>query len=352
MEICNKIFIFHLFSKYFVKNTLIISILITFSISCSAQGSWPYYFPGMNLMGVKSVQEFSNDSSGPYIYILINENGYVIEETKLDCLGIVRTTNKYNGKGNKIERIDSELDGSIRIKYFYKYDDRKNMIEECQYVKYDNQLIKRTYRSTYIYDAKGNKIEAKKYGVNMSDSTAYDRWTFVYDEHGNMTEETLYDFYDDTLFTYDYKDIYIYDDRGNMTENKRVFFPDTTFAYKEIYIYDDKGNKIEENFIYREGHKSKFTFDYDDKGNKIEAIEWNFDSIVTKDTYKYDDRGNLIEEHRNGMWGDVNCKSTYKYKFDNNGNWIEKTTMFDKCKYDRAYTLRRKIEYYSITNQK
>ena len=66
---------------------------------------------------------------------------------------------KFNLRGDVVERIEYNSDGSFVSKHLYKYDSQGNMIEEAEYDD-DGSLS-----SKYLikYDSQGNMIEEIKY---------------------------------------------------------------------------------------------------------------------------------------------------------------------------------------------
>ena len=69
---------------------------------------------------------------------------------------------------------------------------------------------------------------------------------------------------------------------------------------KFTYKYDEKGNMIEVNYYNAdESLGDKYTYKYDEKGNKIESIRYNADgSLRFKHTsnYEFDAMGNWIKK--------------------------------------------------------
>ena len=169
--------------------------------------------------------------------------------------------NKYDKKGNEIERILYDKNGSITNTYSFnvdkktfKYDNKGKIIEEVLYSD-DGSRIRTKY--LYVYDVKGNKIETNIYN---SDGSFSQKIKFKYDEKGRNIE---------TLWASNQKKTCKYDDRGDMIET--MTNANGSFWYK---------------------HKCK----YDAKRNIIELVEYNEDdSIIISHSYKHDSCGNVIE---------------------------------------------------------
>jgi YD repeat-containing protein len=67
---------------------------------------------------------------------------------------------------------------------------------------------------------------------------------------------------------------------------------------------------------------------YDFEGKRVDEIAHPVDAStpVGKEQYRYDDNGNLIEMVLRGDNGSILSKETYKYEFDDLGNWKKMTT--------------------------
>lgn len=86
-----------------------------------------------------------------------NKQGYCIEDV-LD--GVSKITYVRDEDGKCIEDISYTPDGEVEIRYTYKYDEKGNVIEQtCYYL--GNIDEKKTY--SYIYDEKGNWVTKTKF---------------------------------------------------------------------------------------------------------------------------------------------------------------------------------------------
>ena len=83
------------------------------------------------------------------------------------------------------------------------------------------------------------------------------------------------------------------------------------------YKYDN-GNIVEElnNGIVQ------YTYKYDSNGNKIEKNQYLGSQLMEKIKYKYEDNGKTIEEYHYVSSGSLDKKSIYKY---HNGNRVEES---------------------------
>jgi hypothetical protein len=180
--------------------------------------------------------------------------------------GGMKTTMKYDEKGNSVERVRYTTKGEISSKTAYKYDEKGNKTESVW------------------YDGGG--------GIR-------DKLTFKYDKKGNMVEVVSYD--ESTIVG---KTIFKYDGKGNrlqLTKSGEI-------VGKTAYKYDKKGNKVGSGFLYSNGkYQSVLTYKYDEKGNMVETVFYdtyarNGRPYVRigenpkrfKRTYKYDEKGNSV----------------------------------------------------------
>ncbi len=184
-----------------------------------------------------------------------------------------------------------------------KYDAKGNMVE--------NQVIvvqEKTGNTKTLYKYnKGNKIEEKDFD---SEGNPMSKQTFVYDMHGNMTEEDNYGT-EGTEYTSPKKKIYTYN-----SQNKK--------ATEEIY--NDKGKMW-----------LKRSYEYDAKGNMVKETKWvkEYEKENTSaSTYEYDTNGNCTGS---------NGKPEAKFEYDAQGNWIKCTSLQNG---KPVLVTERQIEYF------
>lgn len=176
-------------------------------------------------------------------------------------------------------------------KFIYAYDEKSNRTEEVFY-QYKNNFYKDStiIKSTYKYDGEGNIIEK-----NINDSNIVQ--TYKYDYKGNLLENYLYKPKNKLklkrIFVYDTngnqqelsvftssgkvknKITYLYDDNGNKIEQKN-HKPKNWLSQerivKQTYKYDDKGNIIEKAIYKADGSlkdKYIYLYEYDKEGNWV-----------------------------------------------------------------------------------
>ena len=277
-----------------------------------------------------------------------------IQKTNLN----IKTTYKYDIKGNLIEENDFKTNGSLNSMTSFTYDEKDNILEGAIY----NSNGQLSSKGTYKYDDNGNQIEHKIY--NSVGSLIF-KLIYLYDDKGNIIEYKLYN--DDGRLAL--KETYKYDVKGNQIE-KANYKDNLNLLSKETCKFDEKDNQIEQNCINANGSLSHTkTCKYDDKGHQIEVLLYSSDGQSSKEIYlfdhlgntieygiygldghllksikyKYNDDGNLIEENWYNADGNYDRKKTYKY--DKNGNWIEQIEFTSEILIPQ-YFIERKFEYY------
>jgi len=179
----------------------------------------------------------------------------------------------------------------------------------------------------------------------------------VYDLKGRLIEtmnsNANIETHSGSLFRLGGKTVYSYDTSGKLTKEKN-FTPEGEYTGYETYIYDVK-NRLIENVLYnREGKETgKRTYTYFPEKREViatwdfyrdgkptmpppnknllsynEKEQWTkrteFDSKDKADrfiTFEYDAQGNFMSE---AVCCEYNYSHRYSYKFDKQGNWIER----------------------------
>lgn len=128
---------------------------------------------------------------------------------------------------------------------------------------------------------------------------------------------------------------------------------DKRYTIKFKYEYDDNNRVVKEyTFGNNDRLVNKIFYKYDEKG-RIEEIEkydnYQVDKVVTRASLKYDENDNIVEETTILLeFGGYVSKRLYsEYKFDAQGNWINRTrtTIDNNGKPGKEFD-HRKIEYY------
>lgn len=206
----------------------------------------------------------------------------------------------FNTDGNIVKKNHYRPDGTTHSQYSYKYDNKRNKIEE--HSRYEDYLN----IEYYSYNYKNQLIKIK------DNQTIY---TISYDDRNNTSIEKQQNG--------DYRIFNKYNNDGKIIEK----------------IEWDNYNQIISSTFYK----------YDNKGNNIEKYVIGDPHILSyKDTFKYDQYNNPIEETRIKVHfeGDTEIsKNNYLYEYDKYGNWIQQIEYSDLCPYPCSIT-ERSIEYY------
>ncbi|MFC5046532.1 hypothetical protein ACFSTE_03080 [Aquimarina hainanensis] len=234
--------------------------------------------------------------------------------------------------------------------------------EERQYDMYGN-IIKKTYSSKivvkYLYDGDQNLLREE-----------------IYDSEGGLTDQKIYERNNknkslvtgqiqirnkDTISN----ERNTYDKNGNLILSE--FIKNSVWEKAFAYEYDEKGRKVlEHDYISeRYGGYPKALYKYDEFDNLIRTKELDSNNnLIRSATYKYDERKNKIEyilfsepnktviskefttydtfDNIISNNKDGKNQQEYKYKYNEYGDWIEKT--FYYYGYVDQY-VKRKIEY-------
>jgi YD repeat-containing protein len=202
----------------------------------------------------------------------------------------------FDNNGNVTQSVEYNSDGTIYCKYKGRYDYVDNHIESI-YVSFDPDI--KVQRKPFI-------LESLRYSWGE-----ICKMTYKIDFKVRPVEETIYDLMGRVIFTIRIKR----DENGNPLVDS---FSDGTV---DRYKYDNKGNRIEWVSVSPGGNTTIVTNKFDEFGNIIEKNINNF----FKSTYKFH----------------YDC-FTYKYQYDNQGNWVERTE-YDNDKPQKIIV--RKIEY-------
>jgi hypothetical protein len=221
------------------------------------------------------------------------------------------------------------------------------------------------YRSTFLYDEKGNRTESTFQSSNSSSPT---KTKYLYDENGRRTGYSIYtgdgslsekveEYYNEKGERFEYKSfdstgklismtLFEYDENSKIIEYNYQNKLDSSKNANTKYKYDSQGNTIEFCRYKPDGSISlKTTSKFDEFGNEIEYITYNPDgSINRKETYKFNEHKEIIEDSVFKPDGILDYKDTYVYSsFDNTGNWLVKTTSRNGI---TNKITERQIEYY------
>ena len=198
----------------------------------------------------------------------------------------------------------------------YTYDSLDNIIElndklGTTTLEYDdnsrliNQLSK-TSKSTYSYDNNGNKLTAINTDINDNLISSY---SYEYNSINNISKET------------------ISDKKGTTSKE---------------YYYNESNDISKTTTTDNNGNITVAEYEFDIYGNKVKEINTNPQNIVSISSYLYNKDNQLTEKL-------IDSKVSEKYKYDDNGNLISKTTPCGTYTY--TYTPDNKLEDTYLDNK-
>lgn len=305
----------------------------------------------------------------PNHVITFSEAGKKTEEISYDQNGASitsKTVYAYNKEGRlkSYESYSSAVDKTLSTpqKNDYKLDDKGNVIEQVNYQS-DGTLGS---RFSYRYDAKGNKLEEIFYGW---DGSRTGKLLNTYDDAGHLLTATSYN-EDDSISwkivaTYDtkgnkiewvqhltgilrYRVTYNYDDRNRIIEQETFEYnkpPNLRTSHapvpgKIIYTYNDtKRTKEIETYKEDGSLKDKMIYLMDERGNEVEWKTFNADGSTKNTEIHWYDNGKLLRT--------LSGIATAKFEYDSKGNWIKKVRLIQPA--DAAEPEAYSAEYREIT---
>jgi YD repeat-containing protein len=296
----------------------------------------------------------------------------------------------YDERGNEIERVNFNQDGTEQDRSVIRYDSDGRIIgygdakkdryhSTLEYDSKGNRIEARMYegdvietREVYTYDDKGRKIEQSR----IADGGAFhERLTYAYNAAGQLTEMATY--YSGKLRE---RHLNSYNGDGNLVKEASVNYElrgqDSTVEYSydksgreiERYVdtailwskaqtaYDAKGRVAQRTTFMEykqpnvmQSHAPKpgrIVFRYNDRGQVLEEAVYEPDgALAGKTVSTYDKAGKLIEEAH--LSGNISGDWKVSYEYDSHGNWVKKTTPnTDHTGRQYIYVEHRAITYY------
>lgn len=227
----------------------------------------------------------------------------------------------------------------------------KKITEKSFYTKYKNGMYQKDHlysTTVFIFNEKGNLLDETK---NETDSRTKQKKTskitYTYNDQGNLVEiNTSKDGNSAGKISY------VYNDKGIKT-GFTEFFSNGNISSKQDFKINEKGQKSEVIWFGPGGNGSgsKLIYRYDDKGNPFECITYTTEGKIYSRkyftyeesgklaemknfmdqkqlehiTYKYDQAGNMIQLYQYAETGSVYSKNIYDHVYDHSSNWIKKT---------------------------
>ncbi|MBV9210920.1 MAG: RHS repeat protein [Acidobacteria bacterium] len=191
---------------------------------------------------------------------------------------------------------------------------------------------KRELSSLETYDINGNPLISASY---TDDKEILHKDTYVYDAAGRVieqrTEHSPYSYLPD-------RKVLVYDDKGNVVEEDGYDLQNKLLG-KRTYVYDEQGNLIEEESVKLDDSKQVYgnsltKYKYDGNGNRIERATYQRDGSALRpydfrlgyyrEIYLYDAKGRRIATSYIGL--DEKLYRTDVTTYDDRGNELESAT--------------------------
>lgn len=238
-----------------------------------------------------------------------DDNGNVIEEEQTDANGnkISKNAYEYDDNGNKVKNTVYDKDGNLESTIKYNWADG-NLESSEQYDK--NGKLKSV--GTDFYN--GNENKPKNIELYNEDGTTKGFFEYEYDENGMETKKAEKDADKHMIISHEFE----YDDVGNWTKSTVYDWKgDKTSTTKAAY--DENGNLKETN-RYDENDKlvRKKTYDengnetvknYDENGNEIKEVDVDGKTYIAT----YDEDGKLTSLKEKDAPTGENQEETSKY---------------------------------------
>ncbi|WP_339836953.1 hypothetical protein [uncultured Flavobacterium sp.] len=301
---------------------------------------------------------FSGSQSGYENYEqFYNENGKIVKHiwyVKKDDF-YKSTSYQYDKKNRVIKEIDSSSNYVSYDKHYYEDFDNytnENIISLNLESNYFNHTIKQ-YKDNKVIrikliDEYGNITEfINDYNQNgkLKYTTLKNPETWKKNENGNWSygvQDTIPNVFKSSIYENDDKNRLL--KRLDYDYSAKNNYEKPILLHQVLYNYEDYKTTVKT--IYESGNSSSFIYVYDKKNRIIEyhcCSDTISDSVrIKKYTYK---KNQIISlQYISKDKGKTNIqKIDFKYKFDNNFNWIEIIKIVDgKEKSKRT----REIEYY------
>ena len=213
---------------------------------------------------------------------------------------------EFDQRGNRLQLIVYRSDGGVDSKTTWAYNKIGTLLEEARHVD------GRVFKTTYTYTANGNLAEEARHVDGRIFKT-----TYTYTANGNLAEKIDYE----SDGSKGRRTTYTYTANGNLAEE---FVIDKSGATLDTYRWDASGRCIEvKSYAPDEGFTEFLSEGEGDMQDRI--------------SYSYDEYGNTVrefwerEEEEEGWIQDA---VTYKFEYDDIGNWITRVKFTEVGRYD------------------
>jgi len=177
----------------------------------------------------------------------------------------------------------------------------------------------RTRRAVVMRDEAGRVIEER---VSDGSGGLTAKEVSRYDQHGHVVEQVTYQ----PTGAESTKWLYAYDDRGRETDMR--YYLAGVLRARYAYEHDERGNTIK-TVAFRQDQSLEYTIvaKFDEKNRRTESLVYRpTGDVARRETFHYGDQGYVTEHISYHPDGSVIEKQVLSYEFDQQGNWIKRTT--------------------------
>jgi hypothetical protein len=283
-----------------MRYTYIIILILCGGISQAQKVHREEAFLKGNVKSTETVKHYAIEKEG--VYVKISTPIYENEPDSSFTL--------YNKLGNRIHAFSQIENGKLLYNYKYEYDEKNR---EKEKIHIDSAgTNKYSHLSFYNNDGHLEKIVVVNRYVVIQETIKY-----KYDTMGFLVEE-LQTF---GTFLSGYRKVFTNNEKG-LCIKFEFFDKDKKLKYWNVMSYNSSGN-IDEVKRYKNGeYLSRIKYTYKNDWVSSETIYDKNEKIEFKEENEYNEEGLL--QKRKVFYTDPirNSESTYKYKYDEQGNWI------------------------------
>ena len=207
-----------------------------------------------------------------------------VESDKLSKEFESRTEYKFNKRGDVVEQISYDRDGSVLDRCLYTYNSEHRMTKSS-WIGFNDKPF---FKTRYIYDNNGVLTQEVSYD---GDGAMCNKSIFKYNSKGQKTEEISYD----SKSALQWRVLLKYNTKGLLVE-EGAYCVYGEPIYRRLYKYNTEGKLIEEFEESCNSPMKRNTYKYDSEGRiitKSVCIEGEPEEL--KFDYHYDSMGNVVK---------------------------------------------------------
>ncbi len=314
----------------------------------------------------KSIENYGNIFRNTSIYRSKSLSNFLrnMHESHINC------SREFNTDGLKIYEEWFDISGVTERRFYFKYDNNKNLIEEKEVYFNDEYSVRKLH-----YNKKGKLIASSYYNSSEPNEFVHRYYirnvngivikTISIDEDGepNSIENVLGQNGNVVRIIKNYTPNWINEDNTEIHTTKSI-------SILKEFDYDKNGNKTHQlNYNTSEDRVySKYAFKYDNENRLVEEIVYPYPNDSSKHNrtlFEYNKSGFIVYQRQLRSMDSLRNKSiqifynsdnfivksivdevyniNYKYKFDKKGNWTAITKIVND---EPLYVWTRKIKYY------